>query len=166
MDAEQFKTAFLPLHHTLYRVAFRLLESQAEAEDAVQETYLKLWDRKDSLSAIENKEAFCVTLIKNICLDQLRSEKYRQTHSQVALSEASLQTVEDDREHKEKLQQIEYIISHLPQNQQQVVMLRDLKGYSYEEIEQLTGLTSVNLRVLLSRARKKIREEFIKHYKQ
>lgn len=166
MDAEQFKTAFLPLYSTLYRIAFRLLESQDRAEDAVQETYLKLWSRKEQLEAIENKEAFCATLIRNICIDQLRTERNHPTHPLTELPEATPDLSEDYQQRKEELQQVEYFISRLPQSQQQVVTLRDMKGYSYEEIEQLTGLTSGNLRTLLSRARKKIREEFIKYHKQ
>ena len=53
-------------------------------------------------------------------------------------------------------------IDRLPQQQRMVMMLRDVKGCSYEEVERLTGLNAVNVRVLLSRARKKIREEFTK----
>ena len=54
------------------------------------------------------------------------------------------------------------LIARLPQQQRMVMMLRDVKGCSYEEVERLTGLNAVNVRVLLSRARKKIREEFTK----
>ena len=74
MDAESFKKEFLPFHRKLYHIAFRLLENEADAEDLVQEAYLKLWDKRDGLAIISNPEAFSVTLIKNMCFDMLRSE--------------------------------------------------------------------------------------------
>ena len=67
MDAESFKKEFLPYHRKLYCVAYRLLENSADAEDIVQEAYLKLWDKREGLTVISNPEAFSVTLVKNIC---------------------------------------------------------------------------------------------------
>ena len=71
MDTESFKREFLPYHRKLYCVAYRLLENAADAEDLVQEAYLKLWDKREGLSVISNPEAFSVTLVKN------RSEERR-----------------------------------------------------------------------------------------
>lgn len=76
MDTESFKREFLPYHRKLYCVAYRLLENAADAEDLVQEAYLKLWDKREGLSVISNPEAFSVTLVKNMCFDLLRSGKY------------------------------------------------------------------------------------------
>lgn len=73
MDTESFKREFLPYHRKLYCVAYRLLENAADAEDLVQEAYLKLWDKREGLSVISNPEAFSVTLVKNMCFDLLRS---------------------------------------------------------------------------------------------
>ena len=72
MDTESFKREFLPYHRKLYCVAYRLLENAADAEDLVQEAYLKLWDKREGLSVISNPEAFSVTLVKNMCFDLLR----------------------------------------------------------------------------------------------
>ena len=63
MDTESFKREFLPYHRKLYCVAYRLLENAADAEDLVQEAYLKLWDKREGLSVISNPEAFSVTLV-------------------------------------------------------------------------------------------------------
>lgn len=76
MDAESFKKEFLPYHRKLYCIAYRLLENAADAEDLVQEAYLKLWDKREGLAIISNPEAFSVTLVKNMCFDLLRSGKY------------------------------------------------------------------------------------------
>ena len=143
MDAESFKKEFLPYHRKLYCIAYRLLENAADAEDLVQ-------------------EAFSVTLVKNMCFDLLRSGKYTLSRQSVELAEVHNVSQADNFEARDEAQQVRHIIAHLPVQQQKIVTLRDVKGCSYEEIEQVTGLNATNVRVLLSRARKKIREEFNK----
>lgn len=73
MDAENFKRKFLPFHPKLFRIAYALVENKADAEDILQDAYFKLWNKRDDLPGIDNPEAFCVTLVKNLCLDFLRS---------------------------------------------------------------------------------------------
>lgn len=162
MDADRFKKEFLPFHRKLYFVAYRLLESEADAEDLVQEAYLKMWDKRESLQAIGNPEAFSVRLVKNMCYDILRSGKNVLNKQAVELGEVNETTHADPLETKDDLRVVKNIIASLPEQQQKVVVLRDIKECSYEEIAQLTGLSSGNVRVLLSRARKKIREQFNK----
>lgn len=87
MDAESFKKEFLPYHRKLYCIAYRLLENAADAEDLVQEAYLKLWDKREGLAIISNPEAFSVTLVKNMCFDLLRSGKYTLSRQSVELAE-------------------------------------------------------------------------------
>ena len=72
MTQKQFHSEYLTLSADLYRVAFYILESRAEAEDAVQDTYLKLWELRDSLDQVRSPRAYSVTLLRNICLDRLR----------------------------------------------------------------------------------------------
>lgn len=163
MDAERFKNEFLPFHRKLYGIAYRLLENESDAEDLVQEAYLKLWSKREGLSAVSNPEAFSVTLVKNMCLDILRSGKNVLNRQTQELTEGMGGTVSDDYlELKEDVRQVKKIISSLPEQQQKVVVLRDIKECTYEEIEQITGLNAINVRVLLSRGRKKIREQFHK----
>lgn len=159
---KHIRIMFLPYHRKLYRVAYRLLENSADAEDIVQEAYLKLWDKREGLTVISNPEAFSVTLVKNMCFDLLRSGKYILSRQTVELSAVQDISQSDNLEVREGARQVKDIIAHLPEQQQRIINMRDIKGCSYEEIEQVTGLNSINVRVLLSRARKKIREEFNK----
>ena len=59
MDTAEFKQQFLPYHRKLYRVAFRLTGNPQDAEDMVQEAYLKLWNKRDELAGVLNTEAYC-----------------------------------------------------------------------------------------------------------
>ena len=72
MTQAQFHNTYLSLTDTLYRIAYFMLESRAEAEDAVQEVFLKLWESRDSLDGIRSPKAYCITLLKNHCLDRIR----------------------------------------------------------------------------------------------
>lgn len=97
-----------------------------------------------------------------MCFDLLRSGKYILSRQTVELSAVQDISQSDNLEVREGARQVKDIIAHLPEQQQRIINMRDIKGCSYEEIEQVTGLNSINVRVLLSRARKKIREEFNK----
>lgn len=162
MDAAGFKKMFLPYHRKLYGVALRLLGNEDDARDVLQDAYLKLWDKRDTLGVIDNPEAFCMKLIHNMCIDLLRSAYYMRERQRVELTDGFSLAAPDNTAARDSVQLVKTIIARLPVQQQKVVHLRDVVGYSYKEIEQLTGLSEVNIRVLLSRARKKIREDYIK----
>lgn len=166
VTADIFKRLYLPFHPKLYRIAFALVGNQEEAEDIVQEVYSRLWERRDELAAVRNPEAYAITLTKHFCLDYLRSP--RASRQAAALEETeeflSDSSPEKETEEKDKIRQIQRWIDKLPLNQQQVLRLQGMDDYSVEEIEQITGYTTGNIRVLLSRARKTIREQFNKLY--
>jgi RNA polymerase sigma-70 factor (ECF subfamily) len=75
MDAETFKKVFLPYHQKLYRIAYRIVQNTANAEDIVQESFIKLWNKRDELENIDNTEAFAIIILRNTCLDYLRKTK-------------------------------------------------------------------------------------------
>ncbi|MBE6287877.1 MAG: RNA polymerase sigma factor [Mediterranea massiliensis] len=162
MDAEGFKNVILPLHKKLYAIAYRLLEDSADAEDLVQEAYVKLWDKRNGLELIHNPEAYCITLVRNMCIDQLRSGRYLLMRQTEELALVQDEIVVEDLTCQSDVELIRKIIDTLPLPVKQIVDMRDVKGLSYQEIESLTGLTGGHIRVLLSRARKKIREEYYK----
>ena len=161
MDANEFKSRFLPCHQKLYRVAFRLMGNVQDAEDMVQETYLRLWKKREELPPdIGNMEAYCMTIIRNLCLDALKAPQMEEEHRPIEecdMPEANNLTREVEM--KDEASIVHRIIGELPEQQRQIVKMRDVDDCSYEEIGQATGLTTVNIRVLLSRARKKIREQ-------
>lgn len=165
MDADTFKQRFLPLHPKLYRIAYALLDDKEDAEDILQEAYCKLWNKRDELEAVQNPEAFSVTLIKHLCLDFLRSPKANRRESEET-PEAVLITTDSspdkELEEKEDIRQVQALIEQLPENQKQVIRLRGIEDCSFEDIEQITGLSPSNIRTLLSRARKTIREKLKK----
>lgn len=161
MPASLFKQLLLPLYPRLQRVALRMLGNVEDAEDMVQEVYMKLWGKREELPDVQNMEAYCVALTKNMCIDRLRlAEVDRVDVDDVPLSLAAADDVASQLERQDAIEQVKLIIETLPEKQQQVITLRDIRDCTFEEIEEQTGLTAVNVRALLSRARKTIRERF------
>jgi RNA polymerase sigma-70 factor (ECF subfamily) len=163
MNTEEFKQRFLPLHALMYRTAFRMMGNALDAEDMVQEAYLKLWEQRDKLKQVTNVEAYCTSLLRNLCVDAFRKRHFDEEER----PPEELPLTDDDNaatvvEREDEANQLISLIGQLPEGQRTVMTLHDLEGYSYEEIEDATGLTPVHIRVLLSRARKKVRENFEK----
>ena len=163
MPASLFKQLLLPLYPRLQRVALRLLGNVEDAEDMVQEVYMKLWSKRDALPDVKDVEAYCVTLTKNMCIDRLRmAEVEKEDVDEVPIMLAETDDVEAQVERRDAVELVKQIIGTLPEHQQQVITLRDMEDCSFEEIVEQTGLTAVNVRMLLSRARKTIRERYKK----
>lgn len=162
MDANEFKRRVLPCHQRLYRVALHLMGNAQDAEDMVQETYLRLWRRREELPRdLGNMEAYCVAIVRNLCLDALKAPQMeRELHPIEELAVRQTGSLVHEVEMKDEASIVCQIIGALPEQQRQIVEMRDVDDCSYEEIVQATGLSAVNIRVLLSRARKKIREQF------
>jgi RNA polymerase sigma-70 factor (ECF subfamily) len=163
MDAESFKQQFLPYHPRLYRIVYALTGNSQDAEDILQDAYCKLWNKREELGHINNKEAFCITLVKNLCFDLLRSPgRNIQEETFENLSLSTPISPETEAIGQDEAKQIQRLIDKLPEKQRQVIRLRGINDCSLEEIEEITGLSAVNVRVLLSRARKIIKEQYIK----
>lgn len=163
VNVDSFKERFLSLHPKLYRVAFALVENKTEAEDILQDAYCKLWNRREELTEIQNPEAFSVTLVKNLCLDFLRSARANRREEQIESVQPACESTPDrEMEKANELEIIKKLIERLPENQRRVLKLRGFDDCSMDEIEEITGLSAVNIRTLLSRARKAIREQYIK----
>ncbi|HNY23675.1 MAG TPA: RNA polymerase sigma factor [Bacteroidales bacterium] len=164
MDSETFKKTFLPCHAKMYRTAYRFLNCSQDAEDVVQDVYVRLWKMRDSLGDIRNFEAYAATLIKNLCLDKLRSavrKTSRHKTSEVEKEQGKDTTIQLDSRNEMEL--ISHIAEQLPQKQKEVFKLRHFSDFSLQEIEEITGMSPVNIRVQLSRATKYIKEQFLKY---
>ena len=156
MTERIFHRDYLSLAETLYRVAFYLLESESEAEDAVQELYLKLWDTRDRLDEVQSPKAYSIQLLKNLCLNRIR--KARHLTFPASLPEPETAPPQDDAlDDRRRLDQVLAGIKSLPDRQREILLLLTMEGLSYPEIARRTGMNLPTLRVLLARARKTLK---------
>ena len=158
MTEAEFHKEYLSLAETLYRVAFYMLESEAEAEDAVQEVFLKLWDTRDALDGIRNPKAYALTLLKNLCLDRIRRARHLSYPEQLPEPETP-HLQDDEMDARMRLDKVLEAVKALPERQREILLLRTVEGLSYEEIAERTGMNYLTLRVLLSRARTTIKSK-------
>lgn len=156
MTEKNFNTEYLPLAPLLYRIAFHILEQQDEAEDAVQETFLKLWEVRDKLDGVESAKAYSIRILKNECLDRLRRAK-KAVPAEQALAKEAILPADDQIDSRKRLEKVLGAIKSLPDSQKQVLLLRTVEGLSYEEISKKMGMSQLSLRVLLARARGTLR---------
>ena len=160
MQASDFKQLFLPCHRKLFSVAYRLMSNAQAAEDMVQETFLKLWMQRDKIEKVDNPEAYSITVLRRIFYDKMRAGHLQEVDKDVgSLQVSSSQNISKQLEEADEYQRIRLLITHLPEPQARIMLMRDIEDRSFEEISTETGLTEVNIRSILSRARKKIREQ-------
>lgn len=165
MDKISFRNDILPLKNKLFRLAQRITLNNADAEDIVQETLIKVWKKRDSWDKIESIEAFCYSICRNLALDRIRradnySESLDETHSQAAdtsyRSNPEEQVLQSDR-----VKLVKDLIDQLPEKQKSVIQLRDFEGKSYKEIAAVMQMTDEQVKVTLFRARQTIKKKFL-----
>jgi RNA polymerase sigma-70 factor (ECF subfamily) len=165
MDALEFKSIVLPMSKKLLHFAYLLLRETAEAEDAVQEVCLKLWKIRDSLEKYNSLEAFAMRVTKNWCLDRLRAKKLIYIESYHTGFDRLMEESDPQRmlENADGVKILNVLLEKLPEQQRIIFQLRDLEGLEYEEIAEIMDMNNNAIRVNLSRARNKIKEELYQY---
>ena len=165
MKKVSFQNDILPLQNKLYRLAVRITLNPEDAEDTVQETMMKVWNKRQQWEQIESMEAFCMTICRNIALDKT----HRMTGSEQSLdadehdtpdtnyhANPEQQTIEQDR-----IRLVRTIIDSLPEKQRSVIQLRDFEGKSYKEIAAIMDISEEQVKINIYRARQAVKQRFL-----
>jgi RNA polymerase sigma-70 factor (ECF subfamily) len=158
---EDFKTLILPLYQPLYRFARSFLADAQESEDCVQDIFLKLWLKRESLGEVRSIKAFAMQMTRNLCLDRLKGRRG-------PMLDVDDQEIESDVNPQQQLEaadlliHMEKIIVRLPEQQRTLMHLRNVEGLEMAEIAVVTDMTVEHVRVTLSRARMTIRQLYEK----
>lgn len=168
MKKISFRDDVLPLKNELFRLALRITLDKAEAEDIVQETMIKVWNRRGEWDAIDSIEAFCLTICRNMALDKVKAAAHRTASRTADTSEAAATpdtsygaNPAEQAEQKDRVRLIRDIIGSLPEKQRCVMQLRDFEGKSYKEIAAILDISEEQVKVSIFRARQAIRQKFI-----
>lgn len=157
MKETQFRNDILPLKDKLFRLALRILLDRQEAEDVVQDTLLKLWERREEWDQIKSMEAYCMTLCRNLALDRSTAAR----RSNFSLNEDIDQqptsvTPLDMVDGRLKVEALHSFINMLPEVQRSIILLRDNEGRRYDEIAEILSLSESQVKVYLHRARQRL----------
>ena len=150
----------MPLQRMLYREAFKVLGDSFEAEDAVQNLYVRLWEQKEQLDRLVSPEAYCRTVLRNICIDRWRAVRERDGDVEF-VEEIAEANAPPEAEGEEAAEFLEHFLTNLPPMQQRVMRMQ-MSGNSAEEIAEVTGLTEGNVKVIVLRIRKRFKELYYK----
>ena len=161
MDAREFKQRFLPHHRLLYRVAYQLTGNAQDAEDLLQDLYLKLWQKRDDLPDAAMKEAYLATMIRNLFIDQRRL-KHVDASAELKNEDGPPDERSLDRQidARDEVRQMEGLISELSERDAKIIQMHLVDDCSYEEIERDTGLSQGNIRIIVMRTKKKLKQQF------
>lgn len=157
MEENEFRQKVMPLQRLMYALALRLGLPTDDAADAVQETQLKLWRGRDGIPEDSTGlKAYCMVSIRNECLSLLKRRK--DTSPIETVTGVITDTAIPDVEVKDTRRRMEQFIDSLPDGQRRVIRLSSFGEYDVMEISEATGFSPGNVRQLLSRARKRLRE--------
>jgi len=162
MDAREFKQRFMPHHKLLYRVAYQLTANAQDAEDLLQDMYLKLWQKRDELPQEAVKQAYLVTMMRHLFLDQRRLKHLDTSELKEEASPPDERSLDHQIDSQDEARQMEGLISQLPERDGRIIRMHLVEERSYEEIEQDTGLSQSNIRIIVMRTRQKLKQQFSK----
>ncbi len=163
MKEKSFQNNVLPLKNELFRLALRITMNREDAEDAVQETMLKVWRRREEWQQIDSMEAFCMTICRNVALDKVRrmDNQAQSIDSQPdPIDRSHASNPEEIAISNDRARLVRQLISQLPERLRTCMQLRDIEGKSYRDIAAILDITEQQVKVNIFRARQTIRERF------
>lgn len=166
MNTEEFQKKMLAIRPQLVQKAKQWTDHDEEAEDMVQEVLLRLWILRAQWQSHPNFEALAFKILKNKNIDRYRSKKNHFSNlDDIDIIDCDKGPLEQ-MEANENMKLLINIMEQLPDLQRMIIRLKDIEGYEINEIVQITHASPDAIRMNLSRARKKVKELFMKNITQ
>ena len=152
----------LPLKDMLYRLALRITQKHEEAQDIVQDTLIKVWNKRDDWESIDSIEAFSLTVCRNLALDRMKVKSSKNE----SLDNSHLDTPDlgstpyERMQLKDRIELVKRMVDALPEKQRSCMQLRDFEGKSYKEISSILGISEDQVKVNIFRARQVIKQKY------
>ena len=162
MSEETLISTFTELRTRFLKVAMRFLPSADDADDVLQDAFCRLWPRAEQIDSKQTAEALTMTTVRNLCIDEVRRRnRTEQVEFHAERDSRMTDSIEDELEREERFTVLKQIIeAELSPIQQQIIRLRDFEEMEMDEIAEIVQMKPENVRVNLSRARKRIREVY------
>ena len=162
MQEISFRDDILPLKDKLFRMALRITFDRAEAEDVVQDTMIRVWNKREEWTQFGSIEAYCLTVAKNLAIDRSQKKEAQNVELTPEMEEESeISGPYDQLVNNERMSIIHRLINELPEKQRLIMQLRDIEGESYKEIAKILNLTEEQVKVNLFRARQKVKQRYL-----
>ncbi len=157
-----FRNDVLPLKNQLYRLALHITLNATEAEDVVQETLIRVWNKREDWAVIDSIEAFSFIICRNIALDSIRKHDNNNSSLDSTPIERADQSSNpfEQTAQSDSIEQVKRIVESLPEKQRSCMQLRDFEGKPYKEISEVLGISEEQVKVNIFRARQTVKERF------
>lgn len=163
MKEIRFRDNILPLKDKLFRLALRITLNREEAEDIVQDTLLRVWEKRETWSQIESIEAYCTTICRNLALDRNSAARNSNLRLNEQMDTPPLSpTPFEELNQREQLEMTQRLMDDLPELWRSIMLLRDVEGKRYDEIATILSISESQVKVYLHRARTRLREQIDK----
>ena len=148
------------LKDTVFRLARSILTDSHLAEDVTQDVFARVWLQRESILHSQHPRAYTCRIAHNLAIDKLR---YRERERSLTLEPRGAEHSDGDADTSttDMAALTKRFISALPDKQRIVIHLRDVEGYEIEEIAQILETDEASVRVNISRARKRIKEQLL-----
>ena len=165
-DAQAFESLFNLYHKRLYYFLFGLLKSKEDAEEIVQETFLKIWESRESYWEDYPFESLLFRIARNTSLNYARKKVNRKVFEDHLnfFTEVSESPADQYILFQETQSIIETILNGLPPKQKEIFLLQKVEGFSRQEIADKLGISIVTVDHQLFKANKHVKEEFKKFH--
>jgi len=162
MEREKFCTLARQLRESILALSRRFLKDEAEAEDNVQDTLLRLWTIREKLDEVHSVQALSYAICKNLCVSKLRQRRIIPMDLNEEIKVISTHDSQWMLEEKENAQWLEDRIAELPSSQMQILRMSQQDGLENSEIAEVLGISEVTVRTALCKARKSLLEKLKK----
>lgn len=167
-NTSAFRTVVEEHQQFAYAVAYRFVNDEQEAEDIVQEAFVRLWKNMKSYRQEVKLTTWLYRIVANLCLDFLKSRRGRERKIRKDIrygyTAADRSTPEREYEQSELMQLIVHAAEELTPKQKAVFILRDLEGLSVDEVTEILSMTAGNVKSNLFHARQKMAEKLKAFY--
>ena len=157
IQPDRITIAFTNLREQMLSLAERITENRDDAADAVQDAFVKLWQQRARYESSQHAQGAGMMTVRTTSIDMARRNSHNTDVPVEQADQAIDETIDDER--SLVYRQVRRIIDNdLSTKQQQIIDLREVQGLEFDDIATRLGMSSSNVRVELSRARKRVRE--------
>ena len=167
-DEKSFESLILGCQSKAYNIAIRYLKNEEDAMDALQESFIKIFRHLNSFKEDSRFDTWVYRIVVNTCNDILRKNSNKKITDSIYRSEDEKETVieipdstgspEEVYAKKEKSEFLMSCLDKLNEEQREIIILRDIQGFSYDEISEILKCSVGTVKSRINRSRLKLRE--------
>lgn len=162
MEREEFCMLARQMRTKIMTVSLRFLKDEAEAEDNVQDTLLRLWTIREKLDEVRSVQALAYAVCRNLCISKLRQRRIIPMELDEEIKLISAHDSQWMLEEKENALWLEERIGELSSSQMQILRMSQQDELENAEIAEILGISEVTVRTALCKARKNLLEKLMK----